>query len=157
MASLGILAAAGLGYAAKIFYVEVDPKVQAVEGALPGANCGGCGFPGCSAAALAIAGGKASASICVAGGPGTLGPLWAEVMGVAVEYREREVAKVKCRGGTPGRPSFRLPGRYRLSSRCFIARRGENLRCRLPWLGYLPGQLYVRSHHFGIGRHTHCR
>ena len=98
MASLGILAAAGLGYAAKIFYVEVDPKVQAVEGALPGANCGGCGFPGCSAAALAIASGKASASICVAGGPGTWATV-AEVMGVAVEYREREVAKVKCRGG----------------------------------------------------------
>ena len=98
MGILGILAAAGLGYAAKIFYVEVDPKVVAIEEALPGANCGGCGFPGCSGAAQAIAAGKAAVNICVAGGES----VWTEVaavMGVAVEIREREVAKVKCRGG----------------------------------------------------------
>ena len=95
---LGALAAAGLGYAAKVFYVEVDPKVMAIEEALPGANCGGCGFPGCSGAAVAIASGKAAPNICVAGGPG----VWTEiaaVMGVEVEIREKEVAKVKCRGG----------------------------------------------------------
>ena len=37
---IGVIAAAGLGWAAKVFYVEVDPKVAAVEEALPGANCG---------------------------------------------------------------------------------------------------------------------
>ena len=95
---LGLVAAAGLGYAAKIFYVEVDPKVAAVEQALPGANCGGCGFPGCSGAAVAIAEGRAAANICVAGGA----EIWAAVgavMGVEVEIREPEIAKVKCRGG----------------------------------------------------------
>jgi len=98
MGVLGVLAAAGLGYAARIFYVEVDPRVEAVEHALPGANCGGCGYPGCSGAAVAIVEGKAPANVCVAGGP----PVWsavAEVLGVEVEIREREVAKVKCRGG----------------------------------------------------------
>jgi Na+-translocating ferredoxin:NAD+ oxidoreductase RNF subunit RnfB len=99
MGVLGLLAAAGLGYAARIFYVEVDPKVTAVEQALPGANCGGCGFPGCSGAAVAIAGGKAAPNICVAGGPSVWSAV-AAVMGVTVEMREREVAKVKCRGGT---------------------------------------------------------
>jgi formate dehydrogenase (NADP+) beta subunit len=95
---LGVLAAAGLGYAAKIFYVYVDPKVTAIEEALPGANCGGCGFPGCSGAAAAIAAGKAPVNICVAGGEGVWGDV-ASVMGVEVSMREREVAKVKCRGG----------------------------------------------------------
>ena len=98
MGALGVLAAAGLGYAARIFYVEVDPRVEAVEQALPGANCGGCGFPGCSGAAVAIVEGKAPANVCVAGGP----DVWAgvaAVLGVEVEIREREVAKVKCRGG----------------------------------------------------------
>lgn len=98
MGVLGILAAAGLGYAARVFYVEVDPKVAAIEEALPGANCGGCGFPGCSGAAVAIAEGRAPANVCVAGGPG----VWtnvASILGVTVEIREREVAKVKCRGG----------------------------------------------------------
>lgn len=98
LGALGIIAAAGLGIAAKVFYVYVDPKVTAIEEALPGANCGGCGFPGCSGAAVAIAEGKAAVNICVAGGA----DVWtsvAEVMGVSVEIREREVAKVKCRGG----------------------------------------------------------
>ena len=98
MGLLGILAAAGLGYAAKIFYVEVDPKVTAIEEALPGANCGGCGYPGCSGAAVAIAEGRAAANVCVAGGPDVWSAV-AGVLGVEVEIREREVAKVKCRGG----------------------------------------------------------
>ena len=98
MGVLGILAAAGLGYAAKIFYVYVDPRVTAIEESLPGANCGGCGFPGCSGAAVAIAEGRAPANICVAGGQSVWAAV-AEAAGVEVELREREVAKVKCRGG----------------------------------------------------------
>jgi len=98
LGALGLLAAAGLGYAARIFYVEVDPKVAAIEEALPGANCGGCGFPGCSGAAVAIAEGRARANVCVAGGPAVWTAV-AAVMGVEVELREPEVAKVKCRGG----------------------------------------------------------
>ncbi|WP_256584786.1 (Fe-S)-binding protein [Peptoniphilus harei] len=39
----------------KGFYVEVDPKVAEVRDALPGANCGACGFPGCDGLAEAIA------------------------------------------------------------------------------------------------------
>lgn len=99
MAILGILAAAGLGYAAKIFYVYVDPKITAVEEALPGANCGGCGYPGCSGAAVAIVEGKAPANVCVAGGVETAAEV-ARVMGVELVEREKEVAKVKCRGGS---------------------------------------------------------
>jgi NADPH-dependent glutamate synthase beta subunit-like oxidoreductase/NAD-dependent dihydropyrimidine dehydrogenase PreA subunit len=90
--------AAGLGYAAKVFHVEVDPKIQAIEQSLPGANCGGCGFPGCSGAAVAIAEGRAPVNVCVAGGAAVWTQV-AEVLGVAVSLREREVAAVKCRGG----------------------------------------------------------
>jgi len=45
--SLGILFGAGLAYASRKFAVEVDPRVQKLVEALPGANCGGCGYPGC--------------------------------------------------------------------------------------------------------------
>ena len=60
MGGLGILCGVGLALASKVFYVWVDPKVEAVSGALPGANCGGCGLPGCSANAEAIVAGKSS-------------------------------------------------------------------------------------------------
>ena len=63
--SVGIVLAA----ASKIFYVYVDPKILAVEDILPGANCGGCGLPGCSANAEAIVAGIAAPNSCVAAGP----------------------------------------------------------------------------------------
>ena len=94
---LGLLAGIGLGVASKVFYVYVDPKVEAVEDALPGANCGGCGYPGCAAAAVAIVEGKAPANCCVGGGPSTQKAV-ADIMGVAFEEKEREVAFVKCTG-----------------------------------------------------------
>ena len=98
MGGLGFLAAAGLGVAARIFAVEVDPKVEAIEECLPGANCGGCGFAGCAACASAIASGKASANVCVGGGP-EVGQHVAAIMGVTLEYREPELALPDCTYG----------------------------------------------------------
>ena len=69
MGGLGVVIGVGLALASKIFYVYIDPKIEAVEDALPGANCGGCGYPGCSSNAVAIVQGKSSATSCVAGGP----------------------------------------------------------------------------------------
>lgn len=94
--SLGILSAAALGIAAKIFYVEVDPLVEKIEAALPGANCGGCGQPGCSGAAVAIAQGKMPANGCVAGGA-EVGMVIAAIMGVEIKEKEPQIAQVGCR------------------------------------------------------------
>ena len=93
---LGVAAALGLGAAAKIFYVEVDPLVEAVEEALPGANCGGCGFAGCSSAAEAIAAGLRPPSICVGGGPEVQLEV-ASLLGVELTATEPQIAKVGCR------------------------------------------------------------
>ena len=96
---LGVVAAAGLGAAAKIFAVEVDPRVEAIEEALPGANCGGCGFAGCASCALAIAAGKCDANVCVAGGPEVAEEV-ALIMGVELVFREPEFALPDCTYGT---------------------------------------------------------
>ena len=93
---LGAVAALGLGAAAKIFYVEVDPLAEAVEEALPGANCGGCGFAGCSSAAQAIAAGTHPPSICVGGGPEVQLEV-ANILGVELTATEPQIAKVGCR------------------------------------------------------------
>jgi len=95
MGGMGILIGAVLAVASKVFYVYVDPKIEAVEGALPGANCGGCGLPGCGANAEAIVGGKAGPDSCVAGGP-DLAEEIAALMGVKVEVKEPDIARPGC-------------------------------------------------------------
>ena len=84
MGTIGALIGAGLSLASKIFHVEVDPKIEAVEETLPGANCGGCGLPGCSANAEAIVKGHATADSCVAGGPDVSFAI-AAIMGVQIQ------------------------------------------------------------------------
>ncbi len=98
MGGLGIIIGIALAAASKIFYVYVDPKVEAVEAVLPGANCGGCGLPGCSANAEAIVAGKASPGSCVAGDSELAGTI-AAIMGVSVEAKEPDVALPGCTYG----------------------------------------------------------
>ncbi len=98
MGTVGVVVGIGLALASKIFYVYVDPKIEAVDEALPGANCGGCGYPGCSSNAAAIVAGKSSASSCVAGGPEIAEEI-AEIMGVKLEAREPDIAMPGCTYG----------------------------------------------------------
>ncbi|WP_308533646.1 RnfABCDGE type electron transport complex subunit B [uncultured Peptoniphilus sp.] len=86
-----------LSVASKIFYVKTDPKVIAVRNALPGANCGACGFPGCDGMADAICTGSAPVNGCVIGGSETAEKV-AEIMGFNAENVERNVAVVLCQG-----------------------------------------------------------
>ncbi len=93
--SLGLIAAIGLAIASKVFYVWEDPKILEVEDALLGANCGGCGFPGCSAAAESVVQGNSGADICVAGGP-EIAMNVADIMGLKVEAKEPEISTLSC-------------------------------------------------------------
>jgi electron transport complex protein RnfB len=43
-----------LGFLNKVFEVKEDPKLKLVIEALPGYNCGACGYPGCKVYADAI-------------------------------------------------------------------------------------------------------
>ena len=86
-----------LGFAAKIFHVDIDPRQAQVREALAGANCGGCGYPGCDGYAAAVASGKAPTNKCVAGGAATAAKV-AEIMGVNGGEMERKIAFVPCSG-----------------------------------------------------------
>jgi Na+-translocating ferredoxin:NAD+ oxidoreductase RNF subunit RnfB len=44
---LGLISAVILYFVAQKFKVHEDPRIDMVQEALPAANCGGCGFPGC--------------------------------------------------------------------------------------------------------------
>ena len=65
---MGLVFGLVLAFASKIFAVEVDERIPAVQECLPGANCGGCGYPGCNGLATAIVEGKAPVNGCPVGG-----------------------------------------------------------------------------------------
>ena len=98
MGGLGVAIGTALVIASKAFYVYEDPKVVAIDDALPGANCGGCGFAGCASAAEAIANGKAEANTCVAAGEDVAMAI-AEIMGVSLSDKEPEFAGPGCHYG----------------------------------------------------------
>jgi len=97
LGGMGLLLGLGLAIASKVFAVEVDPKVEQVRAALPGANCGACGFPGCDGLANAIAGGTAPVNGCPVGGPACATKI-GEIMGVSADSTDKKVARVICQG-----------------------------------------------------------
>ena len=94
---MGALFGAVLAVASKVFAVKVDERLPKLTEALPGANCGGCGFAGCGAYAQAVLDGKAPIGLCAAGGAEAAKKM-SEVMGVQPVEVEKTVAMVKCRG-----------------------------------------------------------
>ena len=100
----GVLAAVALVFsllltlANKVFEVPSDPKRDQIREALPGANCGACGFPGCDALADALAAGKAPANTCPVGG-NKVGNRIAAILGTKMsEDTVKMVATVVCQG-----------------------------------------------------------
>ena len=51
---IALVAALVLYVASKKFAVHEDPRIAKIAEVLPQANCGGCGYPGCSGLASAI-------------------------------------------------------------------------------------------------------
>ena len=94
---LGGLLGLALAIAAKVFAVKVDERIPAIQEKLPGANCGGCGYAGCSALAEAIVKGEAKPSACVVGGNEVAAEI-AKIMGVEAEAPVRMRAQVMCSG-----------------------------------------------------------
>lgn len=97
LGGMAIIFGSILGYASKVFAVEKDPKVPLILDVLPGANCGGCGFPGCEAFAVGVAAGNAKVDSCPVGGASTAEKI-GEIMGVDAGGAERMIARVICQG-----------------------------------------------------------
>ncbi len=99
MMGIGGVCGLVLSYASKIFYVYEDPRIAMVENNLAGANCGGCGYAGCSAAAQAVVAGEAAPSVCVISSAEGIEKV-AEVMGMEAGTAESQQAYSMCDGGT---------------------------------------------------------
>ncbi|MCR4945498.1 MAG: RnfABCDGE type electron transport complex subunit B [Lachnospiraceae bacterium] len=94
---IGIIIGLFLGVASEKLKVEVDPREEAILSVLPGNNCGGCGYPGCSGLAAAIVKGEAPVNQCPVGGDPVASKV-ADIMGVEAGGSVRMTAFVKCGG-----------------------------------------------------------
>lgn len=131
---LGLGAACGLilSVASKVFYVYEDPRIAEVEGYLSGANCGGCGFTGCAAAAAAVVEGKARPGVCVVGGLETAVNV-AAVMGLDPGSIEPQVSHNSCSGGDRAADRFVYEGVH--SCRALATFYGGRRVCHIGCLG----------------------
>lgn len=100
VAGIGILAGFLLAVLSKVMAVPVDEKAAEIEEILPGANCGSCGFSGCSGYAAALSSGKTKETgLCNPGGSEVSQQI-ASVMGLAASEFVPMTAVVRC-AGTP--------------------------------------------------------
>lgn len=101
---IGCVSAVILYLVAKKFKVEEDPRIDEVESVLPGANCGGCGYPGCRGFADAcVKSDNLDGKLCPVGGQPVMAKV-ADILGMTVEETTPKVAVVRCNGTCSARP-----------------------------------------------------
>ena len=98
LGGMGLVFAVGLAYASKKFAVDIDPRIERVEEALAGINCGACGYPGCRGYAEAIVAGAADIDKCAPGAVDTIRDV-SNIMGLEMCEVSPKVAIVQCQGG----------------------------------------------------------
>ncbi|MCI5605064.1 MAG: RnfABCDGE type electron transport complex subunit B, partial [Clostridia bacterium] len=86
-----------LALAAHIFAVKKDERAEKILSVLPGANCGSCGYAGCSAYAEAVVQGGAPVNGCTVGKSAVANQI-ADIMGVKAGEVKECVARVMCGG-----------------------------------------------------------
>ena len=97
VAVIGIVLGGIIGVVAKMFAVETDPRIEETEELLPGANCGGCGFAGCSDFAKAVVAGDTTPDSCPVCSPEGVKSI-ADLLGLDAGGGEKQVAVVLCGG-----------------------------------------------------------
>ena len=98
LVAIGLVAAVLLYFISQRFQVIEDPRIDEVEASLPGANCGGCGYPGCRGFADAfVKADDISSFFCPVGGNAVM-KVVSGIVGKDVAVKEPMVAVVRCSG-----------------------------------------------------------
>lgn len=104
LGAIGLISAVILFVASKKFAVYEDPRIAQVAEVLPQANCGGCGYPGCSGFADAcVKAGSLEGKLCPVGGQPVMAKV-AAILGLEAGTAEPMVAVVRCNGSCEHRP-----------------------------------------------------
>src|SRR5690554_1200454 len=101
MSGIGAFFGIILAIVSKKFAIESDPRLESVIKALPGANCGACGFPGCSGFGAAVVEGKAPVDGCPVGGADTAKKI-CKILGKEIgedTSKSKKIARLLCQGG----------------------------------------------------------
>jgi Na+-translocating ferredoxin:NAD+ oxidoreductase RNF subunit RnfB len=101
---ISIVSAIVLYVVSKKFEVQEDSRIAEIQDILPAANCGGCGYPGCSGfAAACVKAPSLDGLLCPVGGTATMNRI-AGILGKNVETFEPRIAVVHCNGSCEKRP-----------------------------------------------------
>jgi len=132
---LGLTMGVFLAYAAKKFEVQRDPLVEKVNEALPGANCGACGYPGCMGYAEAVALHGAEIGFCSPGGNEVIEKL-AELTGKNAVAKEKVIARIMCQGNNNVvKKQYEFDGEIRTCSNANLYFGGDKA-CMYSCIGY---------------------
>ena len=117
LVAIGAAAAIILYFVAQKFKVFEDPRIDEVEAALPAANCGGCGFPGCRNFAETLVKTESWEDLfCPVGGNDTMANV-ASILGREAIAQAPKVAVVRCNGTPEHRPRLNV---YNGAATCTI-------------------------------------
>lgn len=132
--AIGLIFGCILAFASVIFAVKTDEREEQIVSVLPGANCGACGYAGCSAYAGAVVNDNAPVNGCPVG-KGSVAEKIAKIMGVETQSVEEKVAKVMCQG-TCNEAVIKYD--YKGVNDCFAAQKlaGGPKECTYGCLGY---------------------
>lgn len=134
VSALGLLAGVILTVAARFFAVPTDETAEKITAVLPGANCGGCGYSGCSGYAEAVAKGLAAPNRCAVGGNAVAEEI-GKILGVEVTAAERKVAALRCKGDCNAtRKRFQYEGILTCTAANLV--HGGDAACSFGCLGY---------------------
>lgn len=97
VAVIGLIVGIVLAVASILMAVPVDEKAEAIQEQLPGANCGACGYSGCSGYAAALSKGEAKLGLCSPGGQAVIDAI-APIIGAEGVKSVPKTAVVHCRG-----------------------------------------------------------
>jgi Na+-translocating ferredoxin:NAD+ oxidoreductase subunit B len=103
LGGVGLTFGALIALANRKLRVWEDPRIDAVAGMLPGANCGACGFPGCRGFAEAAVAGQAKPAGCTVMSPDARSDV-ASYLGVEEGDANQRVARLLCAGGADVAP-----------------------------------------------------
>mgnify|MGYP001240311612 CR=1 FL=1 len=127
---MGIVFGVLLVVISKVFAVETDERAEA----LPGANCGACGYAGCADYADAIVNKGAPMNACLPGGANAAAAIGG-IMGVSVSASERMIPVLHCNGNCDAtNRKFTFDG---VQSCKAVLRRHRRLCLWMSWTGGL--------------------